>query len=47
MIFGWRWHFRMSRFGQWLLMVAHRDRTPRWLHDLIERLVYGRKASDA
>jgi hypothetical protein len=40
MIFGWRWHFRMSRFGQWLLKVAHRPNTPCWLHDVIERLVY-------
>jgi hypothetical protein len=40
MIFGWRWHFRMSRLGQWLLKVAHRQSTPNWLHDVIERVVY-------
>jgi hypothetical protein len=42
MMFGWRWHFRMSRYGQWLLKLAHRDWTPEWLHDAIERFVYGK-----
>jgi hypothetical protein len=40
-LFGWRWHFRMTKFGQWLLNVAHREKTPRCLHDAIERFVYG------
>lgn len=39
---GWRWHFRMSKTGQRLLKLAHRDKTPVWLHDRIERLVYGK-----
>lgn len=42
LIFGWRWHFRMTRAGQWLLKVAHREGTPGWAHDLIEAAVYGR-----
>lgn len=39
---GWRWHFRMTKIGQWMLMVAHRGGTPIWLHDVVERIVYGR-----
>lgn len=39
---GWRWHFRMSSTGQWLLKKAHQSNTPAWLHDAIERLVYGK-----
>ena len=39
---GWRWHFRMTKPAQWLLKAAHRDNTPVWMHDAIERLVYGR-----
>lgn len=39
---GLRWHFRMSRYGQWLLKLAHKDKTPRWVHDAIERILYGK-----
>ena len=42
LIFGWRWHFRMIRCGQALLKLAHNHETPRWLHDAIERFVYGK-----
>lgn len=41
LLFGWRWHFRMSRCGQVLLKLAHRKWTPRWMHDAIECVVYG------
>lgn len=40
--FGWRWHFRMSRCGQWLLRLAHKRNTPGWLHDGIESFVYSK-----
>jgi hypothetical protein len=42
--FGWRWHFRMSRLGQRTLRLAHRQGTPRWVHDLIEWVLYGRRS---